>query len=73
MPVFTHTEVPPLILTTSGGPSTTPAAGSARWPRSSTRPGRDPDSVDAAAVLEILAERGLFRVLTEGGPLSSAT
>ena len=31
--------------------------------------GPDPDSVDPAAVLKILAERGLYRVLTEGGPL----
>ena len=27
------------------------------------------DSVDGATVLKLLAERGLFRVLTEGGPL----
>ena len=31
--------------------------------------GPDPGSADSARVLEILAERGLFRVLTEGGPL----
>ena len=31
--------------------------------------GPDPDSADSARVLKILAERGLFRVLTEGGPL----
>ena len=30
--------------------------------------GPQPDSVDAATVLKILAERQLFRVLTEGGP-----
>ena len=30
---------------------------------------RDADAVDSATALKILAERGLFRVLTEGGPL----
>ena len=49
--------------------STTPASGLARWPRCSTRPGREPDCVDGATALKILAERRLFRVLTEGGPL----
>ena len=31
--------------------------------------GRDPDRVDGATALKVLAERRLFRVLTEGGPL----
>ena len=31
--------------------------------------GPDTDSVDGATALKVLAERGLFRVLTEGGPL----
>jgi riboflavin biosynthesis pyrimidine reductase len=30
--------------------------------------GPEPDSVDSATVLKILADRGLYRVLTEGGP-----
>jgi riboflavin biosynthesis pyrimidine reductase len=35
--------------------------------------GPEPDSVDAATVLKILADRGLYRVLTEGGPLLLGT
>ena len=66
--LFTRTEVPPLILTCTPNRRRRPAAGWARWPRSSTHPGPRPDSVDAATVLKILAERKLFRVLTEGGP-----
>ena len=33
----------------------------------------EPDSVDPATVLKILADRGLHRVLTEGGPLFLGT
>jgi len=33
----------------------------------------EPDSVDPATVLKILADRGLYRVLTEGGPLFLGT
>ena len=39
--VFTRTEVPPLILT-SAKRSPTPATGSDRWPKSSTRRARTP-------------------------------
>ena len=46
-----------------------PAAGSARWPRSSTHRARDPTASTRRTALKILAERRLFRVLTEGGPL----
>ena len=31
--------------------------------------GADPNSADPAVILKVLAERGLFRVLSEGGPL----
>jgi len=66
--LFTRTEVPPLILTTS------------RFHNDARRrlgsvaevidaSGPEPESVDNATVLKILAERGLYRVLTEGGPL----
>jgi riboflavin biosynthesis pyrimidine reductase len=67
MPVFTRTEVPPLVLTCSA------AAHDAR-----RRLGNladvvdcsrdDPDQVDEAAVLATFGGRGLYRVLTEGGP-----
>jgi riboflavin biosynthesis pyrimidine reductase len=66
--LFTRTEVTPLILT------------SARTVEDTRRrlgavaevidaSGTDPNSADPAVVLNVLAERGLFRVLTEGGPL----
>src|SRR5262249_50262070 len=58
---------PPLILTSSQ------AAADARGRLGSMAEvidasSRDPDRVDAATVLQILAERKLFRVLAEGGP-----
>jgi riboflavin biosynthesis pyrimidine reductase len=65
--LFTHTDVPPLILTCAD--STAEATGrlgsvaevvDASGPRS--------DRVDMAAALTALAERGLVRVLVEGGP-----
>ena len=67
MPVFTQAEVPPLVLT---------AAASVRATRDRLGPladVQDCSSADAAAVdigtaLHRLAERGLLRVLTEGGP-----
>ena len=65
--LFTRTEVPPLILTCT---QTVNEA----WGRLGAvaevidASGPRPDSVDAATVLKILAERKLFRVLTEGGP-----
>jgi riboflavin biosynthesis pyrimidine reductase len=66
--LFTRTEVPPLILT------------SARTVEDTRRrlgavaevidaSGTDPNSADPTVVLRVLAERWLFRVLTEGGPL----
>lgn len=67
MPVFTRTEVPPLVLTC------TAAADGTRRHLSDLAEvvdcsGADPGEVDEAALLAILAARGLRRVLTEGGP-----
>jgi riboflavin biosynthesis pyrimidine reductase len=65
---FTRTEVAPLILTSANSFDDTrlrlgavSEVLNASGPRS--------DSVDGATALKILAERRLFRVLTEGGPL----
>jgi riboflavin biosynthesis pyrimidine reductase len=65
--IFTRTEVPPLIFTSAK------AAADAKGRLGSVAEvvdasGPDPERVDAAAVLKILAELGLFRVLAEGGP-----
>ncbi|TFV56007.1 pyrimidine reductase family protein [Mycobacterium sp. PS03-16] len=65
--VFTRTEVPPLILTSTDAVADTGdrLGGVAEVIDAS---GTDPGSVDAAAALRILAGRGLLRVLAEGGP-----
>ena len=65
--LFTRTEVPPLILTCA---QTVDEARRRLGAVSEVidASGPRPDSVDAATVLKILAERQLFRVLTEGGP-----
>ena len=65
--LFTRTEVPPLILTC------TQTLADARRRLGSVAEvidasGPHSDTVDGATVLKILAERKLFRVLTEGGP-----
>lgn len=65
--IFTRTEVRPLILTTTG------AIGDARRRLGAVAEvldasGADPTRVDPGQALRILAERKLFRVLTEGGP-----
>jgi riboflavin biosynthesis pyrimidine reductase len=66
--LFTRTEVPPLILTTSRfHGDTRRRLGSVAEVIDAS--GAEPESVDAATVLKILAARGLYRVLTEGGPL----
>ena len=66
--LFTRTEVPPLILTAARTfEDTRQRLGSVAEVIDAS--GSDPDSADTATVLRILAERGLFRVLTEGGPL----
>lgn len=64
---FTRTEVAPLILTA------TKTVGEARHRLGTVAEvldasGADPTRVDPAVALRILAERKLFRVLTEGGP-----
>ena len=65
---FTRTEVPPLIFTTADAATETRRRlGSAAEVIDASGP--RPDDVDPAAVLHELAERGLFRVLSEGGPL----
>jgi 5-amino-6-(5-phosphoribosylamino)uracil reductase len=68
MPVFTRTEVPPLVCTcaTVADRTRSVLAGLAEVVECSAD---DPDRVDEATVLAALAERGLYRVLTEGGPM----
>jgi riboflavin biosynthesis pyrimidine reductase len=66
--LFTRTEVPPLIFTpTQAVSETRRRLGAVAEVLDAS--GRQPDRVDAASVLKILAERRLFRVLTEGGPM----
>jgi riboflavin biosynthesis pyrimidine reductase len=66
--LFTRTEVPPLILTCRRWfDDTRRRLGSVAEVLDASGP--QPDTVDAATVLQIFAERGLYRVLTEGGPL----
>ena len=65
--VFTHTEVAPLVLTsTAAAPSAQALLGGAADVIDCS--GSDDAEVDAAALLQALASRGLMRVLTEGGP-----
>jgi riboflavin biosynthesis pyrimidine reductase len=65
--LFTHTEVPPLILTCHRRVADTKCRlGSVAEVIDAS--GADPEEVDTATALEILAERNLLRVLTEGGP-----
>ncbi|WP_231997230.1 pyrimidine reductase family protein [Mycobacterium sp. 1245111.1] len=68
MPVFTRTEVPPLVCTCTASVAQTrrTLAGLAEVVDCSTS---DPDNVDSAAMLAAFADRGLPRVLTEGGPM----
>jgi riboflavin biosynthesis pyrimidine reductase len=65
---FTRTEVPPLILTSADSfDETKQRLGAVSEVLNAS--GTQSDSVDNATALQLLAERGLFRVLTEGGPL----
>jgi riboflavin biosynthesis pyrimidine reductase len=66
--LFTRTEVPPLILTSARTVEDTRRR-LAAVAEVIDASGPDPNSADPAVVLEVLAKRGLFRVLTEGGPL----
>ncbi len=71
-PVLTRTEVTPLVLTAAAVTAETSArlAGSAEVIACS---GADPTEVDPATALAALAERGLLRVLCEGGPTLMGT
>jgi riboflavin biosynthesis pyrimidine reductase len=65
--IFTRSEVPPLIMTSRE------IVADARGRLGSTAEvidasGAQTDRVDPAVILEIFAERGLLRVLSEGGP-----
>lgn len=65
--IFTHTEVPPMIMTCR---ETVPEA-NARFGSTAEvvdASGAHTDRVDPAVALAIFAERGLRRVLSEGGP-----
>lgn len=65
---FTRTEVKPLILTCADSVDDTQLRlGAVAEVLNASGP--QSDSVDGATMLKILAERRLFRVLTEGGPL----
>ena len=66
--LFTRTEVRPLILTSARTVEDTRGRLGAVADVIDAS-GTDPNSADYAVVLRVLAERGLFRVLTEGGPL----
>jgi riboflavin biosynthesis pyrimidine reductase len=67
LPVFTRTEVPPLICTCTAACDETRRllAGVAEVLDCS---GDDPAEVDEAALLATLRTRGMHRILTEGGP-----
>jgi riboflavin biosynthesis pyrimidine reductase len=66
--LFTRTEVPPLILTSARTVEDTRRR-LAAVAEVIDASGTDSNSADPAVVLEVLADRGLIRVLTEGGPL----
>jgi riboflavin biosynthesis pyrimidine reductase len=66
--LFTRTEVPPLILTSARTVGDTRHRLGAVAEVIDTS-GADPNSADPTVILNVLAERGLFRVLAEGGPL----
>jgi riboflavin biosynthesis pyrimidine reductase len=65
---FTRTDVRPLILTAAKYVDDTRVRLS-RVAEVIDASGPDPDAVDVSTALKVLAERRLFRVLTEGGPL----
>jgi riboflavin biosynthesis pyrimidine reductase len=65
---FTRTEVPPLVLTCADAfDETNLRLSSVAEVLNASGP--DPERADAATMLKLLAERGLFRVLSEGGPM----
>lgn len=65
--LFRHTEVAPLVLTSKAAVADTRTRVGDLAEVLDTS-GSDPDSVDLRVALELLAGRGLVRVLTEGGP-----
>jgi riboflavin biosynthesis pyrimidine reductase len=67
MPVFTRTEVPPLVCTCAAAIDDT-RRGLGGLAEVLDCSGNDAECVDEVAVLAALADRGLHRVLTEGGP-----
>ncbi|MCA2322543.1 pyrimidine reductase family protein [Mycobacterium intracellulare] len=68
MAVFTRTEVPPLVLTCAAAAAQTRRLLSGVCEVLDCSAG-DPEKVDEAALLAALGERGLRRILTEGGPM----
>jgi riboflavin biosynthesis pyrimidine reductase len=67
MRFFTRTEVPPLILTSADAfDNTRRRLGGAAEVLNASGPRTD--EAEPAAALRLLAERGLLRVLSEGGP-----
>jgi riboflavin biosynthesis pyrimidine reductase len=67
MAVFTRTEVPPLVLTCAAAAEETRRRLTGLCEVIDCSSG-DPGQVDEAALLAVLAARGMRRVLTEGGP-----
>jgi len=67
MPVFTRTEVPPLVLTCAAAAEKTRRLLGDLCEVVDCS-GADAGNVDEATLLEALAARGMRRILTEGGP-----
>jgi riboflavin biosynthesis pyrimidine reductase len=67
LPVFSRTEVPPLLLTCTATAETTRRQLADVAEVLDCSDG-DPDRVDEAAVLAAVSAHGRYRVLTEGGP-----
>jgi riboflavin biosynthesis pyrimidine reductase len=68
MPVFTRTEVPPLVCTCTAAADQI-RRGLGGLAEVIDCSSHDPNRVDEAAVLWTLGQRGLRRILTEGGPM----
>jgi len=67
LPVLTDNETPPLVLTSAeAAPAARNRLGAAAVVLDCSR--SDPHQVDLTVAIERLAERGLTKVLTEGGP-----